>query len=86
MAGNFYPSLKLIGIEDHCFVMLPDGKMKNPQRRSPVPYFCLWRISLHEVPLGIADLAESVHKSLFSADQQSFFQTSSLGFRVSWES
>lgn len=84
MVGNFCPSLKLVAIEDLYSVMFPDGKMKNTQMRSPAPYFCLRRISPHEVSLGIADVAGSLQKTLFSANQQNFFHSDFLlGFQVS---
>lgn len=82
MVGNFCPSLNLIAIEDLYSVMFPDGKMKNTQMRSPAPYFCFWRINLHEVSLGIADVAENLQKTSFSVNQQNFFHSDFLlGFQ-----
>lgn len=41
-------------------------QLKNPQMKSPVLYFCLWRVNLHEVLLSITDIAENLHKIFFS--------------------
>lgn len=64
IAGDFCPSFILIGTGIlHTVVICPDGNMKNPSVRFPAPKVYLWKISLHDVLLVTADVAECLLKT-----------------------